>query len=69
MSEGLDIRFGHAVDHIEWGQSGATVKCKGGSLHHADAVIITVSLGVLKVKVPPAKLVLACAPANMLATQ
>ncbi len=37
------------VDQICWGSTGVTVHCQGGEQIEADAVIVTVSLGVLKV--------------------
>ena len=49
MAEGLDIRFNHIVERIDWGESGATVHCSSGATFSCDAVICTVSLGVLKV--------------------
>ena len=53
--EGLDIHFGSVVERIELGDGAqARITCKDGTTHVADAVIITVSLGVLKVRRPPA---------------
>jgi hypothetical protein len=50
-AEGLDIRFGSVVERIEWGSGAqACITCRDGTSHLADAVIITVSLGVLKVR-------------------
>lgn len=49
MTAGLDIRFGHCVNSIAWGESGVHVSCTNGASFQADAVIVTVSLGVLKV--------------------
>lgn len=43
------MRLGSAVTRIEWGAEGAQVHCANGSCWEADAVIVTVSLGVLKV--------------------
>ena len=37
------------VDQIHWGQHGVTVHCQDKKQLKADAVIVTVSLGVLKV--------------------
>ena len=37
------------MTRIEWGPEGAQVHCANGSCWEADAVIVTVSLGVLKV--------------------
>lgn len=51
LAEGLPIRHGVAVDCIEWSGEGVTLHCQGGEQVQADAVIVTVSLGVLKVKV------------------
>ncbi|KAK9810120.1 hypothetical protein WJX72_005080 [[Myrmecia] bisecta] len=48
LAEGLDIRLGHAVQRISWGAEGVTVTCANGVVLEADAVIVTVSLGVLK---------------------
>ncbi|CAL5227355.1 g10303 [Coccomyxa viridis] len=48
MAEGLDIRYQHTVERIDWGESGATVHCSSGESFKCDAVICTVSLGVLK---------------------
>jgi hypothetical protein len=59
LAEGLDIRFGHVVDRVDWGQHGVHIKCEGGAVFQADAVIITVSLGVLKVTSVPLS---ACLP-------
>ena len=49
MAEGLDIRYQHVVERIDWGATGATVHCSSGESFDCDAVICTVSLGVLKV--------------------
>ncbi len=51
MAEGLDIRFNHVVERIDWGESGALILCSNGATFECDAVICTVSLGVLKVNV------------------
>ena len=51
LAEGLPIRHGVTVDQIHWGASGVTIQCRGGEQFEADAVIVTVSLGVLKVHV------------------
>ena len=50
MAEGLDIRYHRVVVRIDWGESGATVHCSDGMSLKCDAVICTVSLGVLKVR-------------------
>lgn len=50
MAEGLDIRYQHTVEGIDWGEGGATVHCSGGKTFACDAVICTVSLGILKVR-------------------
>lgn len=52
LAEGLPIRPGVVVDQIQWGGDGVTVHCQGGEQIQADAVIVTVSLGVLKVVTP-----------------
>ncbi len=49
LAEGLPIRHGMTVDQIQWNTSGVIVQCQGGQQIEADAVIVTVSLGVLKV--------------------
>ena len=49
LAEGLPIRHGVVVDQIQWGGDGVTLHCQGGEQIKADAVIVTVSLGVLKV--------------------
>ena len=49
LAEGLPVRHGVTVDQIHWGPSGVTIQCRGGEQFEADAVIVTVSLGVLKV--------------------
>ena len=54
MAEGLDIRYQHTVERIDWGEGGATVHCSSGESFKCDAVICTVSLGVLKVRAHPA---------------
>eukprot|EP00208_Stichococcus_sp_RCC1054_P004285 CAMPEP_0206141490 /NCGR_PEP_ID=MMETSP1473-20131121/13113_1 /ASSEMBLY_ACC=CAM_ASM_001109 /TAXON_ID=1461547 /ORGANISM="Stichococcus sp, Strain RCC1054" /LENGTH=529 /DNA_ID=CAMNT_0053536087 /DNA_START=104 /DNA_END=1693 /DNA_ORIENTATION=- len=43
-----DIRYGHIVHNINWGEGAAQISCTNGSGFSADAVIVTVSLGVLK---------------------
>ena len=50
LAEGLPIRHGAVVDQIHWGEAGVTLQCQGGEELQADAVIVTVSLGVLKVQ-------------------
>ena len=50
MAEGLDIRYQHVVERIDWGATGATVHCSSGESFDCDALICTVSLGVLKVR-------------------
>ena len=52
MAEGLDIRYGARVTKVCWGDGGATVSCSDGRRFTADAVIVTVSLGVLKARNP-----------------
>ena len=54
MAEGLDIRYGARATKVCWGDGGATVSCSDGRRFTADAVIMTVSLGVLKARsLPP----------------
>lgn len=51
MAQGLDIRFGRVVQTIQWGgETGARVTCENGDVFEGDAVIVSVSLGVLKVR-------------------
>ena len=49
LAEGLDIRFNHVVDKIKYGSNGVTCTCSNGATFRADAVIVSVSVGVLKV--------------------
>ena len=51
IAEDLDVRLKHVVERIEWGEDGASVHCSSGAAFKCDAVICTVSLGVLKVRV------------------
>lgn len=44
-----DVRMKTVVSKIRWGPEGAEVICKDGQQFYANAVIVTVSLGVLKV--------------------
>ena len=57
VAEGLaarvhDLRYGHAVQCIRWGGAGhagpVSIACANGAAVEADAVVVTVSLGVLK---------------------
>ena len=48
LADGLDIRYGRRATRIRWSSSGVVVACASGEKFHADAVIVTVSLGVLK---------------------
>ncbi|MEL6615392.1 MAG: NAD(P)/FAD-dependent oxidoreductase, partial [Bacteroidota bacterium] len=45
--EGLDIRTGHIVETVEWGDDGVTLSTNQG-VFEADRVILTLPLGVLK---------------------
>lgn len=57
MAEGLDIAFGCVVRRVAWSDAGVTVTCEDGRIFAAAALIVTVSLGVLKVTTrgsPPA---------------
>ena len=49
LADGLDIRYQHVVDKITWSHQKVQVSCANGVSLEADAVIVTVSLGVLKV--------------------
>lgn len=49
MADGLDVRLGHVVRQITWGPHGITVRCENGAALSAQAAIVTISLGVLKV--------------------
>ena len=49
MAEDLDIRFGSVVTSINYEGEGVFVRVASGEVLEADAVIVTVSLGVLKV--------------------
>jgi len=49
MAEGLDVSFGCVATRVAWGDDGVTVTCEDGRTFAADALILTVSLGVLKV--------------------
>jgi len=55
----LNIRYNHCVEKITYSQNGGratpeiedmpiTITCNNGDTIHADAVVVTVSLGVLK---------------------
>ena len=50
LAQGLDVRLGNTVTRVEWDAEGAQVHCANGSCWEADAVVMTVSLGVLKVR-------------------
>ena len=52
LAEGLPIQHGVTVTHIDWGDTGVQLHCADGQIIGADAVIVTVSLGVLKVNWP-----------------
>lgn len=49
MAAGADIRYGAVVEKIQWGASGVELRCADGRSFQADAAVVTVSLGVLKV--------------------
>ena len=53
MAQGLDVAFGCVATRVAWGADGVTVTCEDGRTFAADALIVTVSLGVLKVNVRP----------------
>lgn len=44
-----DVRRNWVVQEIQWGEQGISIRSESGKTLHADAVILTVSLGVLKV--------------------
>ncbi len=48
LADGADIRYEHVVSSIRWGGEGVQLTCANGQAFHADTVIVTVSLGVLK---------------------
>ena len=50
LAEGLSIKHGSVVERVDWGSEVVTIHCLGGQQLQADAVIVTVSLGVLKVQ-------------------
>ncbi|MFD6055377.1 flavin monoamine oxidase family protein [Agromyces sp. NPDC060279] len=47
LAEGLDVRLGHVVTDVEWGEGGVEVRC-GATRFAADTAIVTVPVGVLK---------------------
>ena len=47
--QGLDIRFNSRVINVNWVQTPLRVECANGDTYEADHVIVTMSLGVLKV--------------------
>ena len=49
MAEGLDISFGCVATRVACGDDCVTVTCEDGRTFAADALVLTVSLGVLKV--------------------
>ena len=49
MADGLDVRFGQRVEHIDWGgSSGVRLRTASGDAWDAEAVVVTCSLGVLQ---------------------
>lgn len=48
-SELDDVRLGCIVERINWGAKGVEIACRNGQVFEAEAAIVTVSLGVLKV--------------------
>ena len=50
FAEGLDIRFEQRAQRVHYDASGVRVVCEDGAELRADAVVVTVSLGVLKVR-------------------
>ncbi len=53
FAEGLDIRFGQRVQRVAYDGAGVRVTTEDGGELAADAVIVTVSLGVLKARAAP----------------
>ena len=49
-TELADVQLGSVVCKIKWNFDGAEVTCSNGHVIKADAVIVTMSLGVLKVR-------------------
>ena len=47
LAAGLDIRLGHVVSHVRWGEGGVSVSC-GREVLDADSVVVTVPVGVLQ---------------------
>lgn len=50
LAEGLDVRYGQEVQRLAWGPGGVAVSCSSGAAFEGSAAIVTVSLGVLKVR-------------------
>ena len=48
MSSGLDIRLGFAVEAVEWGSAGVTLRSPAGEELRARAAVCTLPVGVLK---------------------
>lgn len=48
LASTLDVRFEHRVTSIEWGTGGVSITCSNGFELEADAVLVTVSIGVLQ---------------------
>lgn len=49
MAKELEVRHGWAVEEIAWSSAGVRIACAGSKSLEADAAIVTVPLGVLKV--------------------
>ncbi|QII06168.1 FAD-dependent oxidoreductase [Rhodococcoides fascians A25f] len=47
LTEGLDVRLGHEVTQVRWGDEGVVVTTAAGSFS-ADRAVVTVPIGVLK---------------------
>ena len=50
LARGLDIRYGQEVEQVQYGPQGVRVRCRGGEVFQGAAAVVTVSLGVLKVR-------------------
>jgi len=48
LAEGLDIRLNQVVNNIDYNEKGVTVSTESHQKFHADAVLVTLPLGVLK---------------------
>lgn len=49
FADGVDIRFSHMVEQIQWSEAGVSATCSNGQQVNAAAIIVTIPLGILKV--------------------